>query len=153
MQFQQSNVAHHSSTAFMAPMIDFLFLMLCFFASIAALQGSPRAGDVQLAVVNDTTHYRDPAQNKRAVIHLTVTKDGSYRWSTPWRDYPMASLEAVLEELTVQQKQGALPQDRTQTAVLLKIDAQAPWKSAWQALMSIRNLGYDAFALYETPHP
>ena len=61
----------------------------------------------------------------------------------------MDSIQAVQEELSRQYAIGALPQDRSQTEILLHIDKSAPWEPVAQAIFGVREVGFSARPIYE----
>ncbi len=133
----------------MAPMIDFLFLMLAVFASLAVSRIVMRDTEVELvrSKVETTSPLSDPGDYK--LIHVTVSENGSYKWVTEVRDYPMDSPEAIALELAEQYQRGLLPEDRLKTQVLLKIDRQARWEPILHAILAIREAGFEVRPVYE----
>lgn len=133
-----------------APMIDFLFLMLALFATLAISRAALSDTEVELATLkqeNPANGLHPKAQGHS--IHLSITEEGSYKWLTEFQEYPMESVSAVQEELARQYKLGALPQERTQTEVLLHIDRKAPWEPIAQLIFAIREIGFNARPVYE----
>ena len=134
-----------------APMIDFLFLMLSLFATLAISRAALYDSEVSLVELK-------PESNSSALktrsdvcqINLSISSMGSYKWMTEFQEYPMESIAAVQEELARQYQIGALPQDKSKTEVLLHIDKQAPWAPVAQAIFSIRELGFSAHPVYES---
>jgi biopolymer transport protein ExbD len=133
-----------------APMIDFLFLMLALFATLAVSRSALFDTEVELAELKPEAQAQS-VRNKaeKHPIHLAITAEGSYKWMTEFQQYPMPNAAAVQEELARQYKLGVLPQDKNLTEVLLHIDRQAPWKPIADAIFSVRELGFTARPLYE----
>jgi len=133
-----------------APMIDFLFLMLSLFATLAISRAALYDSEIQLVELK-------PEKEKKAVgsrqeiqqINLTISADGQYKWLTEFHEYPMSSPEAIQEELTRQYQIGALSKDKGRTEVLLHIDKKAPWEPISQAIFAIREVGFSAHPVYE----
>lgn len=130
-----------------APMIDFLFLMLALFATLAISKATLYDSEVQLAELKpEKTSI--PLQSKAALhqIHLSISSSGGYKWLTEFKEYPMDNEEAIQEELSRQYQMGALPQEKGATEIFLHIDRQAPWEKVACLIFAIRELGF-------TPHP
>jgi biopolymer transport protein ExbD len=129
-----------------APMIDFLFLMLALFATLAMSRSA--LVDTQIDLAKLKSEKNRPAKNLHA-IHLSIGPSGQYKWLTEFQEYPMPSPTAVQEELTRQYNQGSIPQDRLQTEVLFHIDKHAPWEKVAQLLFAVREVGFTARPVYE----
>lgn len=133
-----------------APMIDFLFLMLALFATLAISRAVLFDTEVELAELK-----QEPSQEKvhsKAHIysvHLSIAADGGYKWLTEFQEYPMDTVNAVQEELARQYKLGALPQEKSRIEVLLHIDKKAPWEPIAQLIFGIREIGFNARPVYE----
>lgn len=133
----------------LAPMIDFLFLMLAVFASLAVSRIVMR--DTDLELVRSKVESPSPLSNPRdyKLIHVTIAEDGSYKWVTEIRDYPLETPQAIAQELTQQYQRGLLPEDKLKTQVLLKIDREAHWEPILQAILAIREAGFEVRPIYE----
>lgn len=133
-----------------APMIDFLFLMLSLFATLAISRAALYDSEIHLVELK-------PEKGKKPVgsrqdtqqINLTIAADGQYKWLTEFHEYPMSSPQAIQEELLRQYQIGALSKDKGKTEVLLHIDKKAPWKPISEAIFSIREVGFSAHPVYE----
>ena len=133
-----------------APMIDFLFLMLAFFATLAVSRAS--LYDTKLSLVQlKTEEGAQPIKqaDESHQINLSVTNAGSYQWITEIQAYPMENLERIKKELNYQHQIGLLPKDKHQTQVLLHIDKNASWDPVAKLIFAIREEGFDAFPVYE----
>lgn len=133
----------------LAPMIDFLFLMLAVFASLAVTRIMTRDLDVDL--VKSKTEVPSPLNNHRdfKLIHITILEDGQYKWVTEIRDYPLRSPQEIAEELLRQYQKGLLPEDKLKTQVMLKIDKNTRWEPILQAMLAIREAGFEVRPIYE----
>ncbi|MDE3045666.1 MAG: biopolymer transporter ExbD [Verrucomicrobiota bacterium] len=130
-----------------APMIDFLFLMLALFATLAISRAALLDTEVELAELK--ADKANTSNVDRHPIHLSITAEGKYKWLTEFQEYPMISVDAVQEELARQYKLGVLPQDHNQTEVLLHIDRKAPWDSIAKLLFGVREVGFPVRPVYE----
>lgn len=137
-----------SQTFNFAPMIDFLFLMLALFATLAMSRAALSDTEIELAKIS---HAAQAGQAKPQMhsINLSIDATGNYKWLTEFDEYPMASTDAIQEELARQYASNALPQDKSQTEILLHIDKKAPWEPIAQAIFSVRELGFSARPVYE----
>ena len=133
-----------------APMIDFLFLMLALFATLAISRAALFDTEIRLAELKPETgklpiHPRQQIQQ----IHISIHRTGTYKWLTEFQEYPMTDVKAVQEELSRQYQIGVLPKDKANTEILLHIDAQAPWDAVAHMLFGVRELGFTAHPVYE----
>ena len=130
------------------PMIDFLFLMLSLFATLAISRA--KLFDTE---VNLVTHSKEKGAAVRPQsiqqINLSISANGEYKWITEYDAYPMESVVAIQQEIARQYQIGSLPQDKTKTEVRLHIDQKAPWKPIAEAIFAVRELGFQAHPVYE----
>ncbi len=147
----QEEIAPKQTMSF-APMIDFLFLMLSFFATLAISRASLHDAEINLVqlkkeagseLLGSTRHTQE--------INLSITQEGRYKWITEFQEYPMQNVREIQEELSRQYQIGALSQDKAKTEVLLHIDQRAPWKAIAEAIFGIKELGFAARPVY-TPN-
>lgn len=134
-----------------APMIDFLFIMLMFFASLAISRVTTRDTDVTLVkIATACTSLSSPIPSQEfKVIHLSINNKGEYTWSTEIHDYPMDSAQAISQELAQQYAKGLLPEDKSKTQVLLRIDKEAQWEPIVQLILAIREQGFEVRPVYQ----
>ncbi len=133
-----------------APMIDFLFLMLAFFATLAVSRASlydTKLNLVQLKTEQGAQPIKQADESHQ--INISVTNKGTYQWLTEIQAYPMESLQRIKKELNYQYQIGLLPKDKHQTQVLLHIDKNASWDPVAKLIFAIREEGFDAFPVYE----
>jgi biopolymer transport protein ExbD len=134
----------------LAPMIDFVFLMLACFATLAVTRAS--LYDTKLELVNLSTSpstSQVSAEEEKTNINLSISKEGTYKWITEIQDYPMETLEKIQNELFHHYNIGALPKDKSCTQVLLHIDKQAPWEPIAKLIFAIRETGFDALPIFK----
>ena len=130
------------------PMIDFLFLMLSLFATLAISRAKLFDSEVDLVSIPSPGKNGSIAQNIQQ-INISISANGEYKWITEFDTYPMESITAIQQELSRQYQTGSLPQDKAQTEVRLHIDQKAPWKPIAEAIFAIRELGFQAHPVYE----
>ena len=133
----------------MAPMIDFLFLMLMFFASLAITRITTKDTDIDLVEIKPESHPTTAfTNNELKVININIDSSGEYKWVTEIHDYTMKTPDEIATELNLQYKKGLLPEDKKQTQVLLKIDKDAKWDPILKAIFAIRDAGFEVRPVY-----
>lgn len=133
-----------------APMIDFLFLMLALFATLAISRASLFDSEVSLVELKPEPNGGALKGKQEAQqINVSIAANGSFKWLTEFQEYPMESIQAIQEELARQYQIGALPKDKSKTEVLLHIDKQAPWEPIAKVIFAVRELGFTAHPVYE----
>jgi biopolymer transport protein ExbD len=133
----------------LAPMIDFLFLMLAVFASLAVSRIMIKDTELDLVKSEAAPPSSAYPYHDMKLINLSIASDGSYQWVTEIRDYNMESAEAIAEELLNQYRQGILPEDKLKTQILLKIDRRAAWEPILNLVLAIKEAGFEVRPLYE----
>lgn len=133
-----------------APMIDFLFLMLSLFATLAISRAALYDSDIHLAHLKPNPGDTS-VQTTREIqqINLSINETGSYKWITEFQEHPMESVQEIQKELSRQYQIGALSQDKTKTEILLHIDKNAPWEPIARLIFSVKELGFSAHPVYE----
>lgn len=132
-----------------APMIDFLFLMLALFATLAVSRAALYDAEVELVELKPEKGAASLRAKEVQQINLSITATGGFKWLTEFQEYPMANVQAIQEELARQYQMGALPQDKNKTEVLLHIDRKAPWEPIAKAIFAIREVGFNARPVYD----
>ncbi len=132
-----------------APMIDFLFLMLALFATLAVSRAALYDTEVDLVGLKPEKGAASLRAKQIQQINLSISSTGSYKWMTEFQEYPMETVQAIQEELARQYQMGALPEDKTKTEVLLHIDKKAPWDPVAKAIFAIREIGFSARPVYD----
>lgn len=133
-----------------APMIDFLFLMVAFFACLAVSRITTRDTDIQLVQLHE--EKKDAATNRDyeyKMVTVNINEQGEYKWVTEIRDYKMHDADSISDELLKQYQRGVLPENKLKTQVLLKIDKEAKWEPILKAIFAIRDAGFEVRPLYE----
>jgi len=131
------------------PMIDFLFLMLSLFATLAISRAKLFDSEVSLVALTPTEKSTSVHTQNLHQIDISISAGGEYKWLTEYNEYPMAGILAIQQELVRQYEMGALPKNKSQTEVRLHIDQKAPWKPIAEAIFAIRELGFKAHPVYE----
>lgn len=132
-----------------APMIDFLFLMLSLFASLALSRAALYDSEIELAQLKAEKGASSIRTKEIHQIHLSIANTGAFKWLTEFQEYPMDTIPAIQEELARQYQMGTLPQDKTKTEVLLHIDKRAPWDPIAKLIFGVREVGFNARPIYD----
>ena len=130
-------------------MIDFLFLMLALFATLAVSRAALYDTAVELVELKPEKGSASLRAKEIQQINLSITSAGGYKWLTEFQEYSMETVQAIQEELARQYQMGALPEDKTKTEVLLHIDRKAPWDPIAKAIFGIREVGFNARPVYD----
>lgn len=134
----------------LAPMIDFLFLMLMFFACLAVSRATSKDTGIDLVEVkSESSNSKITTEDDFKIINITIDAEGKYKWVTEVRDYAMVTPEAIATELQQQYQKGLLPNDKLKTQILLKIDKNATWEPILKAIFIIRDAGFEVRPVYE----
>lgn len=134
----------------LAPMVDFLFLVLAVFATMAITRAALFDTEVSLVKLKPEKEDADSsAFNQSYIVNLGVTETGQYKWITEVNEFVIKNPEGLKQELYKQQRLGLLPREKNQTKVLLHIDKDAKWEAIAQAIFSVREAGFQINPVYE----
>lgn len=132
-----------------APMIDFLFLMVIFFACLAISRMTTKDMEIDLVKIHEeSTEHTTNADYDYKVVNISINELGEYKWVTEIRDYAMCSADSIAEELKTQYKKGLLPENKLKTQVLLKIDRNAKWDPILKAIFAVKDAGFEVRPVY-----
>ena len=133
----------------LTPMVDFLFLVIAIFATLALTRTALFDSEVNLATVKEEGLLSSPLTNSNYTVILGVTKEGSYKWITEFNEYAMEGVSPILTELANQTELGLLPKDAESVRILLHVDKKAEWESITQLIYSLKKTGYTVRPVYE----
>lgn len=133
-----------------APMIDFLFLMLALFATLAVSRATLFDTKIDLAKL-EKEQGKSPiyAQTELHHINLAISSAGTYEWITEVNTHPIENIESIKNELYRQYALGILPKDKAKTKVLLHIDKKAPWENIVNLIFAVKQTGFEVKPIYE----
>lgn len=137
----------------LTPIVDFLFLVIAMFATLAITRTTLFDSDISLAKIKESTSSSPVYSEDFHIINLCVGKNGEYKWITEFNEYSMDGIPSILQELTKQQDLGILSSDKTKTKILLHIDKQTEWDPVAQLVYSLKKTGYFAHPVYELTNP
>lgn len=133
----------------LAPMIDFLFLMVVFFAAVAVSRANTCDTEINLVKLERQESSKKPSKQELHFINLVVSEQGNYKWMTDLHDYQMADAAEVAKEIAIQYERGILSEDKKKTKVLLRIDRKAEWEPIMKVIFAIRDLGFEVRPVYD----
>ena len=87
-------------------MIDFLFLMLALFATLAVSRAALYDSEVELTQLKPEKGAASLRTKEVHQIHLSIASDGSFKWLTEFQQYPMETVLDIQEELAREYKTG-----------------------------------------------
>ena len=132
----------------LAPMVDFLFVVVAVFAILAVTRSALNDADLELVKTGNKIQSSSPS-TEDYLVDLTVTKEGKYKWLTEMHDYLISDPEFIRDELIKQKQKGLLPPEAQQTKVLLHIDQGAAWNSIAKLILAVREAGFQVHPVYE----
>ena len=133
----------------LAPMVDFLFLILAVFAVLAVTRTALYDSEVNLVKMDTQTPPPSMAEPQSGyTLILSIDESGQYKWVTEFNEYSLDGAQGVKRELLRQQELGILPKDKEKTKVLLHIDKNANWESVAKIIFAIKEAGYQINPVY-----
>lgn len=133
----------------LAPMVDFLFLIVAVFATLAVTRSTLFDSEINLVRIGQRDKTTPPKATEYSLIHLSVTELGQYKWVTEFHEYLMENLTAIEQELLKQEQLGLLPRDHQKTKVLLHIDKKAQWEPVMELIFTLKQHGFRISPVYE----
>jgi biopolymer transport protein ExbD len=134
----------------LAPMVDFLFLVVAVFATLAVTRSALFDNDIQLVKISGAEKGLASKENKEQyIVHLSIDEQGRYKWITEFNEYWIDGVAGIQQELERQQKLGLLPREKGKTKVLVHIDRQSQWEPIVQLIFAIRETGFDIHPVYD----
>jgi len=134
----------------LAPMVDFLFLVVAVFATLAVTRAVLYDSEVELVKVQPATESSpSTTQHEHYIVNLSVNDKGQYKWITEFNEYLIQDVLTIQQELHKQQTLGLIPKDNAQTKVLLHIDKSAQWEPIAQVIFAVRQAGFEIRPVYD----
>jgi biopolymer transport protein ExbD len=134
----------------LAPMVDFLFLVVAVFATLAVTKAALYDSEIQLVKVQPASDDSSfIGQNNYYIVNLSVNEAGECKWITEFNEYLFDGVKGIQRELKKQQELGLLPKEQEKTKVLLHIDKQAKWEPIAQVIFSVRQAGFEIHPVYD----
>jgi len=144
--FPEENFTHKCNIN-LAPMVDFLFLLLVIFSILAITRAALYDSDIQL-VTSKVDHEKISVETP-FLINISLSKEGDYKWISEVENYRLESIESLQKELINQYSAGLLPKDKGKIKVLLHIDKDTPWEYVVKGIFAIREVGFLIHPVYE----
>ncbi len=132
----------------LAPMVDFLFLVLAVFATIAVTRAALFDSDINLASVASEPKAKS-GEEAHYTVALSVNRDGQYKWITEMSEFIIDDVDEVQKQLLKQQELGLLPKETDQIKVLLHIDKEAKWQPIVDLIFKVREVGFEINPVFE----
>ncbi len=132
----------------LAPMIDFLFIVVAVFAVIGISHMALYDSEIDLIHTTSSDMQIDREEDIH-LVDLSITENGTYKWLSELKDYSITHASLVGEELLHQQTLGILPAEKEKTKVLIHIDENAEWGPIAKLIFAIREAGFRAHPVYE----
>lgn len=142
-EFKRSNSIN------LAPMVDFLFVVIAVFATMAITRAVLYDNEVNLVKISPEKEALSAGTEKPYLVNISITEDGKYKWLTEVSEFLMENPASIKKELFKQQQLGLIPEEASQTKVLLHIDRNAKWEPIAQAIFTIREAGFHIHPVYE----
>lgn len=134
----------------LAPMVDFLFLVVAVFATLAVTRSALFDNDIQLVKIKAQENVVDmTASREQYIINLSIDEEGRYKWITEFNEYWIESVTGIKQELQRQQVLGLLPKEKEKTKVLVHIDKHSQWDPIVQLIFAIREIGFEIHPVYD----
>jgi biopolymer transport protein ExbD len=134
----------------LAPMVDFLFLVVAVFATLAVTKAALFDSEIELVkVLPASDHSPFIGQNDYYIINLSVNEEGEYKWITEFNEYLIDGVQGIESELKKQQELGLLPKEKDRTKVLLHIDREARWEPISQIIFTVKQAGFEIHPVYD----
>ena len=134
----------------LAPMVDFLFLIVAVFATLAVTKAALYDNEIKLVKVQPASESSPfIGQNDYYIVNLSVNEAGQYKWITEFNEYLIDGVKGIQSELKKQLDLGLLPKEKEKTKVLLHIDRDAKWEPIAQVIFSVRQSGFEIHPVYD----
>ena len=134
----------------LAPLVDFLFLVIAVLATLAVTRAALYDSEVNLAQISPEKEGSPlTAYSDSYIVNLGITAEGEYKWITEVDEHLMQGTQTIQQELSKQQEYGLLPKEKDKVKILLHIDKEAPWDPIAQLIFAIREKGFQVHPVYE----
>lgn len=134
----------------LAPMVDFLFLVVAVFATLAVTKAALHDSEIKLVKVESSSdHSPYIGQNDYYIINLSINADGQYKWITEFNEYIIDGIQGIQTELKKQQSLGLIPKEKEKTKVLLHVDRDAKWEPIATVIFAVRQTGFEIHPVYD----
>ncbi len=131
----------------LAPMVDFLFVIVAIFATMSITRAV--LYDTQVNLVKVNTEKKTNISEQPFVVNIGITEDGKYKWITEVNEFTMETTGSIQKELQKQQQMGLISKNPEETKVLLHIDRSAKWEPVAKAIFALREQGFPVHPVYE----
>lgn len=135
----------------LAPMVDFLFLIIAVFAILTVTRTVLYDSEVNLVkgAAEKVPEILDSEPISGSTIMLSINETGQYKWITEFNEFLIHDANTIIEEIHKQQQLGLLPLEKEKIKILLHIDKNAKWQSIAQVIFLVKEAGYIISPVYE----
>jgi biopolymer transport protein ExbD len=135
----------------LAPLVDFLFVIVAVFATMSITRAV--LYDTQVNLVKVNSEKKTSITEQPFVVNIGITEDGKYKWITEVNEFMMGTTGSIQKELQKQQQLGLISKNPEHTKILLHIDKNAKWEPVAQAIFALREQGFPVHPVYEPLDP
>ena len=134
-----------------APMVDFLFIVVIVFATIAITRNVVQDSALQLVrALPEKESTTAPHHKSSHLVNLSINHLGKYKWLSENGEIFLDNAKAVGTTIASLKKQGVLPAQPHQVKILLHIDKSAPWQPIADVIFAVCEAGYDIHPVYQS---
>lgn len=130
----------------LAPMVDFLFLIIAALAVLAITRTALYDSEVSLVKMDLNSATAVSSYQSASTILLSINDQGKYKWVTESDEFVFDKVSAIKNELLRQQRDGLLSKENTK--VLLYIDQNAKWQAIATIILAVKELGFQISPVY-----
>ncbi len=135
----------------LAPMVDFLFVIVAVFATMSITRAV--LYDTQVNLVKVNSEKKTSISEQPFIVNIGITEDGKYKWITEVNEFIMGTTGSIQKELQKQQQMGLISKNPEHTKILLHIDRNAKWEPVAKAIFALREQGFPVHPVYEPLDP
>ncbi len=133
-------------------MVDFLFLVLAIFATLAVTRAVIYDTEINLVKAQPEMQAQPFVKQPDVyIVTLSINENGQYKWLTEFNEYLMDGTEAITKQLRKQQELGLLPKEKEKTRLLVHIDKESRWEPVLDLIFAVRKAGFQIHPVYEPP--
>lgn len=132
----------------LAPMVDFLFLIIAVLACMALTHAFLFDSDLKLAQINESAAHNSPTDPK-GILHLSLDSQGSCRWLLESALPQPTELSRLSEDVMTFRTLGLFPSSG-EVKIFLHIDQHVEWGQAVNAILTARQTGLAVHPVFES---
>ena len=134
-----------------APMVDFLFIVIIVFATIAITRNVVHDRELRLAKALGKKESTLTMERQTShIVNLSINHLGKYKWLSESNELFFENAKQLSERLILLKNQKKLPTQANRVKILLHIDKTAPWQPIADVIFAVRDAGYDVHPVYQS---